>query len=94
MLPGIPLTRIMPVERIAESFLAKKFLKESVNQESDAYCVFCCNPADYFVSVCQGCFDELVPDDPLNPEAKLIQANGVEILEEKDLNSLAEKLAA
>jgi hypothetical protein len=28
MLPGIPLTRIMPVEQIAENFLAKKVLKE------------------------------------------------------------------
>ena len=69
MLPGIPLTRIMPVERIAESFLAKKVLKEAVKQESDVYCVFCKNPADYFVSICKPCFDKLVPDNPLSPEA-------------------------
>ena len=69
-LPGIPLTRIMPVERIAESFLAKKTLKEAVKQESDVYCVFCKNPADYFVSICKPCFDKLVPDNPLSPEAK------------------------
>ncbi len=70
MLPGIPLTRIMPVERIAESFLAKKVLKEDVNQESDVFCVFCkTNPADYFVSICKPCFDKIVPDNPVNPEA-------------------------
>ena len=70
MLPGIPLTRIMPVERIAESFLAKKVVKETVNQESEMYCVFCrTNPADYLVSICQPCFDKIVPDYPVNPEA-------------------------
>lgn len=70
MLPGIPLTRIMPVEQIAESFLANKVLKEAVKQESDVYCVFCSNPADYFVSIYTPCFDKLVPDTPLSPEAK------------------------
>jgi hypothetical protein len=70
MLPGIPLTRIMPVERIAESFLAKKVLKEDVNQESAVFCVFCkTNPADYFVSICKPCFNKIVPDNPVNPEA-------------------------
>ena len=77
MLPGIPLTRIMPVERIAESFLAKKVLKEAVKQESDVFCVFCSNPADYFVSICQPCVDKF--SVPTN-------FGGVEILEEKEID--------
>ncbi len=85
MLPGIPLTRIMPVEQIAESFLAKKVLKEAVKQESDVFCVFCSNPADYFVSICQPCVDKFS-----------VPANfvGVEKMEEKDIENLAEKVAA
>ncbi len=86
MLPGIPLTRIMPVEQIAESFLAKKVLKEAVKQESDVFCVFCSNPADYFVSICQPCVDKFSV-----PAANFV---GVEKMEEKDIENLAEKVAA
>jgi GTP-sensing pleiotropic transcriptional regulator CodY len=86
MLPGIPLTRIMPVEQIAENFMAKKVLKEYVNKESDVYCVFCSNPADYFVSICQPCVDKFSV-----PVSNFV---GVERLEEKDLSFIAEKVAA
>ena len=85
MLPGIPLTRIMPVEQIAESFLAKKILKEAVKQESDVYCVFCSNPADYFISICQPCVDKF--------SMTSVNFVGVEKLEEKEMNLIAEKVA-
>ena len=93
MLPGIPLTRIMPIERIAESFLAKKTLKEAVKQESEVYCVFCKNPADYFVSICKPCFDKLVPDTPLSPEAMYnVQENLLRALSGLKLTEAAEDL--
>ena len=85
MLPGIPLTRIMPVEQIAESFLAKKVLKEAVKQESDVYCVFCSNPADYFVSICQPCVDKF--------SVSVANFGGVESLEEKEMELIVEKIA-
>ena len=85
-LPGIPLTRIMPVEQIAESFLAKKILKEAVKQESDVYCVFCSNPADYFVSICQPCVDKFS-----DPASNFVEGKK---MEEKEMDQIAEKIAS
>jgi hypothetical protein len=97
-LPGVPLTRIMPVERIAESFQVEQFsghkglVKEKIKEQSDVFCVFCENPADFFVSVCQSCVDKF--SLPADGSAGQAVQSGVEKLEEKDLDAIAEKVAA
>lgn len=53
-LPGVPLTRIEPVEKIVESF--------ENNMEQDK-CVFCGkNNVWAYVGICKKCFDRLVPE--------------------------------
>ena len=59
VLPGVPLTRIEPVEKIAENFTKPKpSVKEHINEQNEVSCVFCSAPADYLISICQGCFDD------------------------------------
>ncbi len=70
-LPGIPLTRISPVEQIVESFEVKTQVLECFKaahkgkvkletQQGDARpaCAVCGQPADFLVSICQGCLDK------------------------------------
>ncbi len=70
-LPGIPLTRIIPVERIVESFEVKAQVLECFKsahggkvkleaQQDDARpaCAVCGKPADFLVSICQTCLDK------------------------------------
>ena len=45
--------------------------------EAEVFCVFCSNPADYFVSICQPCVDKFSV-----PTANFV---GVEKLEEKEI---------
>ena len=58
-------------------------VKEALGEE-EVFCVFCSNPAGYFVSICQPCMDKFS-----------ISANfvGVEKLEEKEMDLIAEKIA-
>jgi hypothetical protein len=88
-LPGVPLTRIMPVERIAESFHVRGPVKLK-EQGGDVSCVFFGKPADFLISVCQSCFDQFPVASSASPGAQ----SGVEKLEEKDMNAIAEKVAA
>jgi hypothetical protein len=58
-LPGIPLTRIMPVERIAESFVVPVPAVSAVEERTITKigsCVGCGGKADYLVSACKACF--------------------------------------
>jgi hypothetical protein len=55
-LPGIPLTRIMPVERIAESFVVPVPAVEERTITKIGSCVGCGGKADYLVSACKACF--------------------------------------
>jgi hypothetical protein len=58
-LPGIPLTRIMPVERIVESFFVPIPAVEAVEERTITKigsCVGCGGKADYLVSACKACF--------------------------------------
>ena len=67
--PGIPEANIQVLERLRESLAGKgkvKF-KEKVKEQDAVFCVFCSNPADFFVSICQSCVDRLVPDVSVNP---------------------------
>ena len=60
VLPGVPLTRIEPVEKIAEKFNnSKPFAKDRIKEQAEFSCVCCGAPADYMISVCQTCFDKL-----------------------------------
>ena len=65
--PGIPEANIQVLERLRESLGHKAGgaghvkLKLSVKEalgETDVFCIFCDNPADYFVSICQPCVDK------------------------------------
>jgi hypothetical protein len=58
--PGIPEANIQVLERLRESLQGKGPVKIK-EQGGDVTCVFCGNPADYLVSVCQSCFDKLAP---------------------------------
>ena len=92
--PGIPEANIQVLERLRESLAGKgqvKF-KEKVKEQDDVFCVFCSNPADFFVSICQSCVDKF--SLPAAGPASQASQSGVEKLEEKDLNALAEKVAA
>ena len=59
MLPGIPLTRIMPVEQIAESFKPHVAERKLVKVGS---CVGCGGKADYLVSACKDCYGKFTAD--------------------------------
>ncbi len=96
-LPGIPLTRIVPVERIVECFEVKAQVLECFKAahkgkmklaagegEGVPACSVCGAPADFLVSICQPCLDK----------ASGSQGNGSEKMEEKDIESVAEKVAA
>jgi uncharacterized protein YwlG (UPF0340 family) len=89
--PGIPETNIQVLEHLKESLAhqdhgkVKLKAKEALG-EAEVFCVFCSNPADYFVSICQPCVDKFsVPVDNFV---------GVEKLEEKDIENISEKVAA
>ena len=84
--PGIPEANIQVLEHLRESFVHSNSskLKLSVKEalgEADVFCVFCSNPADYFVSICRPCSDKLVPGASVGLG---VQGNGVEGLDEKD----------
>ena len=72
---------------LAHNSCAKVKLKaKEALGEAEVFCVFCSNPADYFVSICQPCVDRFsVSGDNFV---------GVEKLEEKDIENIAEKVAA
>ena len=88
-LPGIPLTRIVPVEKIVESFAVKARQVKLAAEEPDGRpaCAVCGQPADFLVSICQTCLDKA------GGAETQVQSNGVEGLEEKDIESIAEKIA-
>ncbi len=85
VLPGVPLTRIEPVEKIAESFTEPKpSVKERVKEQNEVSCVFCGAPADFLISICQGCFDNFqvnVPNDKT-------QSSPIEHIKEGELKKL------
>lgn len=98
-LPGIPLTRIMPIEKIVESFDATKLtqqvllkgaVKEKIKEQGEVSCVLCTSSADFLVSVCQACFDRF----PAGASASQSTPGETERLEEKDLEAIAEKVAS
>jgi hypothetical protein len=88
--PGIPETNIQVLEHLRESLghhdhgKVKLRVKEALG-EAEFFCVFCSNPADYFVSICQPCVDKFSV-----PAAYFV---GVEKLEEKDIENISEKVA-
>ena len=88
--PGIPETNIQVLEHLKESLANQNNgkVKLKVGEalgEAEVFCVFCSNPADYFVSICQPCVDKFSV-----PTANFV---GVEKLEEKDIENVAEKVA-
>jgi hypothetical protein len=87
--PGIPETNVQVLERLRESLAHKGSVKVK-EQGGDVSCVFCGKPADFLISVCQSCFDQFPVASSASPGAQ----SGVENLEEKDMNTIAEKVAA
>lgn len=88
--PGIPETNI----RVLEALAADKRLKltpkmrellEPLGSET-LRCVFCGKPGEYLVSVCTGCGD--------NAQLMVTQSEEGEKMQEKDIDVLAEKVAA
>jgi hypothetical protein len=99
-IPGIPESNIQVLERLRESFAdSKGVVKEAVREKELVFCVFCNKPADYFVSICENCFGELVPDISVPLDSKVgvqeqhVSFLGVEKMDEKDLDKIAEKVA-
>ena len=89
--PGIPETNIQVLEHLKESLVRQDHGKVKLNVkealgEDDVFCVFCSNPADYFVSICQPCVDKFSV-----PTSNFV---GVERLEEKEIIEISEKIAA
>jgi hypothetical protein len=98
--PGIPETNIQVLEHLRESLARTKgVVKEAVREQDMVFCVFCNKPADYFVSICENCFGELVSDIsvPLNSKNEVQEQHvhfaGVKKMEEKDIDKIAEKVA-
>jgi hypothetical protein len=119
--PGIPEANIQVLERLRESLGHKAGgdghvkLKLSVKEalgETDVFCIFCDNPADFFVSICQSCVDKFslpAAGQVLNALSRVKvsevaagasvglgvqgQGYGVEGLDEKDVDKIAEKVA-
>ena len=85
--PGIPETNIQVLEHLKKSLAHQNHgkVKEALG-EAEAFCVFCSTPADYFVSICQPCVDKFSV-----PTAQFV---GVERLEEKDIENVAERVVA
>jgi hypothetical protein len=73
--PGIPEANIQVLERLLVEHLSghKGVLKKTIKEQSDVFCVFCSNPADFFVSICKSCSDKLVPDGPVYTDAIGVQ---------------------
>jgi hypothetical protein len=99
-IPGISETNIQVLEHLRESFVgAKGVVKEAVGEKDDVFCVFCNEAADYFVSICEKCFGELVPDIPQTSgskdgaKEKDFHFIGVEKMDEKEIDKIAEKVA-
>jgi hypothetical protein len=99
-IPGIPETNIQVLEHLRESFVgAKGVVKEAVREGDTVFCVFCNSPADYFVSICEKCFGELVPEIPHSLDSKDgakekdLHAAEVEKMDEKEIDKIAEKVA-
>ena len=85
--PGVPETTIQVLESLQN--VAGKHVKV-VNGKlavkellQDLQCVFCGKPGEYLVSVCSSCGDNA---------QSLVNSKGVESLEEKELDKLAEKV--
>jgi hypothetical protein len=89
VLPGVPLTRIIPVEKIIEKLNVSSHkseqhsIKEQIKEEDEIFCVFCDAPADFFISICQSCFDKadsnlsqvsVAEKELVEHKAKLIEA--------------------
>jgi hypothetical protein len=98
--PGIPETNIHVLEHLRESLAgAKGVVKEAVGEQDMVFCVFCNKPADYFVSICEKCSGELVPDNPVSSNSKdsvqekPVHFAGVEKMEETEMDKIAEKVA-
>jgi hypothetical protein len=73
--PGVPEANIQVLERLLVEHLSghKGVLKKTIKEQSDVFCVFCSNPADFFVSICKSCSDKLVPDGPVYTDAIGVQ---------------------
>jgi hypothetical protein len=84
--PGIPETNIQILERLLESF--KGPVKEYLKEQGDVSCVFCGNPADYLVSICQSCFDKI---SPAGASAGQGTPTGIENMKEEDLKKLVDE---
>jgi len=89
--PGIPETNIQILEHLKENLVHQdhgkvKLKAKKALGETEVFCVFCSNPADYFVSICQPCMDKFSV-----PAANFV---GAERLEEKDIENISEKVAA
>jgi hypothetical protein len=82
-LPGIPLTRIMPVERIAESFVVPAV--EAVEERTITKigsCVGCGGKADYLVSACKKCFGKFSAGDSMEePSGDHVMSGLLDVLE-------------
>jgi hypothetical protein len=89
--PGIPETNIQVLEHLKESLAhndhgkIKLKAKEALG-EAEVFCVFCSNPADYFVSICQSCVDKF--------SVSVTNFVGVEKMDEKVIVEISEKIAA
>ena len=84
--PGVPETSIQVLESLAHVDGKRvKVVKASKEVLQDLQCVFCGKPGEYLVSVCTDCGDNA---------QSFINSKGVESLEEKDLETLAEKVVA
>jgi hypothetical protein len=98
--PGMPETNIQVREHLLESLSgAKGVIKEAIREQDMVFCVFCNKPADYFVSICEKCSGELVPDNPVSSDSKdsvqekPVHFVGVEKMEETEMDKIAEKVA-
>jgi hypothetical protein len=84
--PGVPETTIHVLEHLAAaSKNSSKIKLQTKELLQDLHCVFCGGPGEYLVSVCTNCGD--------NAQSH-INLNGVEKLEEKDFDKLADLTAA
>jgi hypothetical protein len=99
-IPGIAETNIQVLEHLRESFVgAKGVVKEAVGEKDNVFCVFCNSSADFFVSICEKCFGDLVPEISRSLDVKDgfrekdLDFVGVEKMDENDLDRIAEKVA-
>jgi hypothetical protein len=98
--PGFTETNIQVLEHLLESLAgAKGVVKEAVREQDMVFCIFCNKPADYFVSICEKCSVELTADISVPSDSKVgaqeqhVSFAGVEKMDEKDMDKIAEKVA-